>query len=144
MWRELVENLIIDHTFFDAATPEQISDLEGAIDLKLPDEFKSLLSESNGIWGEYQLGLIWSTEHIQERNLEMRSLETYNNIYMPFDNLLFIAEAGNGDLFAYTIIQREISRTAIFAWNHENDSRIWVAPSLEKYLEWWLGGKIQL
>ncbi len=144
MWRELIEALNPNHTFFDAATSEQISDLENEVAVKLPEELRNLLLESNGIWGEYQLGLIWSTEEIQKRNLEMRTLKTYKDIYMPFDNLLFIADAGNGDLFAYTIIQGEISRADIFAWSHENDSRIWVAPSLEKYLEWWLGGKIQL
>jgi hypothetical protein len=29
-------------------------------------------------------------------------------------------------------------------WNHEDDSRTWVAPNLAKYLEWWLTGRITL
>jgi hypothetical protein len=61
---------------------------------------------------------------------------------MPFDNLLFFADAGNGDQFAFPIQAGEVRRPDVFCWNHEDDSRIWVAPSLEKYLEWWLTGKL--
>jgi hypothetical protein len=32
----------------------------------------------------------------------------------------------------------------VFVWNHEDDSRTWVAPSLRVYLEWWLTGKIKI
>jgi hypothetical protein len=37
-----------------------------------------------------------------------------------------------------------INRLDVFVWTHEDDSRNWVAPSLAKYLEWWLGGTIKL
>ncbi|WSL80461.1 SMI1/KNR4 family protein [Kitasatospora sp. NBC_01266] len=60
---------------------------------------------------------------------------------MPFDPLLFFADAGNGDLFA---LLPRIGRPDVFVWNHEDDSRTWVAPSLAKYLEWWLTGQIKL
>jgi hypothetical protein len=35
-------------------------------------------------------------------------------------------------------------RQDIFVWDHETDSRTWVAPRLEEYLEWWLDGRITL
>ena len=60
---------------------------------------------------------------------------------MPFGPLLFFADAGNGDLFA---LLSRIDRSDVFAWNHEDDSRTWVAPSLAKYLKWLLTGQIKL
>lgn len=47
----------------------------------------------------------------------------FRELYMPFDCLLFIADAGNGDQFAYSIVGGAIRRDDIFAWDHENDSR---------------------
>ena len=54
------------------------------------------------------------------------------------------ADAGNGDQFAFPIVGGSIRGTDVFAWDHENDSRSWVAPSLQTYLEGWLSGKIKL
>jgi hypothetical protein len=63
---------------------------------------------------------------------------------MPFDSFLFFGDAGNGDQFAFTICGGIVRRPDVFAWDHENDSRSWVAPSLRSYLDWWLTGKITL
>jgi hypothetical protein len=63
---------------------------------------------------------------------------------MPFDHLLFFADAGDGDQFAFGILNGEIRNPDIFVWNHENDSRTWVAPSLDVYLEWWINGKLKV
>ena len=61
---------------------------------------------------------------------------------MPFDNLIFFADAGNGDQFAFPIVSGEVRQNKVFVWDHEDDSRRWVAPSLQSYLEWWLTGKL--
>jgi len=60
---------------------------------------------------------------------------------MPFDALLFFGDAGTGDLFG---LVPHTGRPDVFAWNHEDDSRTWVAPGLGKYLEWWQNGRIKL
>ena len=50
---------------------------------------------------------------------------------MPFDNLFFFSDAGNGDLFCYSILKNGIiEKTDIYVWNHEDDSRTWAAASL--------------
>jgi hypothetical protein len=59
-------------------------------------------------------------------------------------SLLFFGDAGNGDQFAFTIVDGAVRRRKVFAWDHEDDSRTWVAPSLDKYLEWWATGRIKL
>jgi hypothetical protein len=63
---------------------------------------------------------------------------------MPFDALLFFGDAGNGDQFAYGILDGEVRMPDIFAWDHENDSRYWVAPDLRQFIEWWAEGRIAL
>lgn len=51
------------------------------------------------------------------------------------------ADVGNGDQFAFLLRD---GRKDIFAWDHEDDSRTWVAPDLDKYVTWWLDGTLQL
>lgn len=144
MWRELIQDLDPMSTFFPGATTSQLTMLEEALSITLREELKSLLMESNGVRGEYELRLIWSAEEIIQRNLRMRTSAVFRERYMPFENLLFFADAGNGDQFAYPLIQGASLRPDIFAWDHENDSRTWVAPSLRLYIEWWLSGKLSL
>ncbi|MNG40245.1 hypothetical protein D3C84_1287410 [compost metagenome] len=64
--------------------------------------------------------------------------------YEPFDSLLFVADAGNGDLFGYSIVDGAIPKEDIYTWNHEDDSRTWVAPSLKQFIEGWLKGEISI
>ncbi|MGW7098865.1 SMI1/KNR4 family protein [Streptomyces sp. NPDC054838] len=66
----------------------------------LPEDLTALLRESNGVEDEYADGLIWSAERITSENLTMREDIELATLYMPFDPLLFFADAGNGDLFA--------------------------------------------
>ncbi|MEW2159440.1 SMI1/KNR4 family protein [Streptomyces sp. NPDC007189] len=107
----------------------------------LPRDLAALLRESNGIEGEYGDGLVWSADRIASENQTLREDTGLAALYMPFDPLLFFADAGNGDLLA---LLSRIGRPDVFAWNHEDDSRTWVAPSLAKYIEWRLTGQIEL
>ncbi|MFI9723860.1 SMI1/KNR4 family protein [Streptomyces sp. NPDC052396] len=107
----------------------------------LPADLAALLRESDGIEGEYGDGLIWSAERIASENQNLRETTELATLYMPFDPLIFFADAGNGDLFAFLA---RIDRPDVFVWNHENDSRTWAALSLAKYVEWWLAGQIKL
>lgn len=92
-----------------------------------------------------ELSLIWSTTQMVKDNLFFRNFEDYKDIYMPFDHLFFFSDAGNGDLFAYAILKNgTIEKTDIYVWNHEDDSRTWVASSLEQFIEGWVTGKISV
>ena len=90
--------------------------------------------------------LVWSVADIKAKanNLKFRNNPNFKKLYMSFDNTLFFGDAGNGDQFAYPICDGVIRRPDIFVWNHENDSRMWIAPSLQRYLEWWLTGRITI
>jgi SMI1 / KNR4 family. len=140
----LVASLYPEHEFRLGASDADVSALENELGVTLPSDLSGLLRESNGIEGAYGLGLVWPTARIVADNLAFRSFSDFRKLYMPFDHLLFFGDAGNGDQFAFTILDRAIRKNDIFAWDHETDSRTWVAPDLRRYLEWWAGGRIRM
>ena len=141
MWTEVIAALPGTAVFRPPASESSLISCATTLGHPLPADLVALLRESDGIEGEYGAGLIWSTQRIASENQSLRVDADLAALYMPFDPLIFIGDAGNGDLFA---LLSTIDRPDVFAWNHEEDSRTWVAPSLAKYLEWWLTGKIKL
>ena len=144
MWRDLVKAFSTKSDFHPPAGRPRIMAVEAALQHPIPKELSDLLCESNGIEGEYGLGLIWSVERLEKENLQFRTNSNFKDLYMPFHCLLFFADAGNGDQFAFAVCNGKIQRPDVFVWNHENESRMWIAPSLRSYLEWWLTGKIKI
>ncbi|TDT97279.1 SMI1/KNR4 family protein SUKH-1 [Streptomyces sp. 846.5] len=141
MWTDLVAALPVVAILHPPASEAALRDAAEALGHPLPEELVALLRESDGVEGEYGLGLIWPVERIVAVNRALRDDPALERLYMPFDPLLFFGDAGNGDQFALVPMT---TRPDVFAWNHEDDSRTWVAPGLAKYLDWWLTGKIVL
>lgn len=141
VWTELVSSLPGPVVFQPPASEASLLGCATVLGHPLPADLMALLRESDGIEGEYGAGLIWSTERIASENHTLRRDAELAALCMPFDPLLFFADAGNGDLFA---LLPGLRRPDVFAWNHEDDSRTWVAPSLATHLEWWLTGRIAL
>ena len=78
--------------------------------------------------------LMWSTDGIVTENLAFRETREFRELYMPFDSLLFFGEEGNGDQFAYRMLNGTISGTSgIYEWDHESDNRDWFARDLREY-----------
>ena len=127
-------------TFTGPASAEALEACEGRLGDALPDDLRRLLSESDGIVGEYGLGLLWSTDRIAEDNAWFRSYPEFAELYMPFDGMVFFADAGNGDQFGLSLSGNQ----DVYAWNHEDDSRTWVAPTVMRYLEEWMTGRLTL
>ena len=120
---------------------EAIAETEAQLGGRLPDDLTALLHETNGVTGEYGLGVVWPVERIARANVSFRA--SFRDVYMPFDALLFFAEAGNGDQFAFPLTSSGVGQD-VFVWDHENDSRTWFASSLRLYLKWWLTGEHRL
>lgn len=135
MWREAINQLAPGCTFAAPATPEQIAGAAPALGAAIPADLHALLLESNGVEDRYGPGLIWPLEQIVADNGAYRRDPDFAVLFMPFDSLLFFADAGNGDLFAFAIAAGAVRRPDIYLWSHETDSRTWVAPSLHRYLE---------
>lgn len=144
MWRELVQQHWPEHRFFPGSSVQQIEETCHPLAIELPAQLRELLCESNGVYGPYGLGLVWSLERIVADNASFRSNADFRQLYMAFDSLLFFADAGNGDQFAFAVHDGQVRSPDVYAWNHEDDSRVWVASSLRQYIEWSACGKIKL
>ncbi|MGD9531416.1 MAG: SMI1/KNR4 family protein [Candidatus Nanopelagicales bacterium] len=142
MWRELIAELIPTASLSEPAPAAALSDASDRLGHVLPGALASLMLESNGVMGDHGLGLVWDLDRIVADNLSFRQSMDFRDLYMPFDPLLFFGDAGNGDQFA--LLCPPVDRDDVFAWDHEDDSRTWVAPDLETYLRWWVSGRIQL
>ncbi|MGA5525937.1 SMI1/KNR4 family protein [Streptomyces pseudogriseolus] len=92
----------------------------------------SVVLSGDGCEDEYGSEFFWSADRIASENVMLRTDADLAALYMPFDALLFFADAGNGDLFA---LVPGVRRPDVFLWDHETDSRTWVAPRLATYLE---------
>jgi hypothetical protein len=131
MWREKLLTLHRDLGFHEPARRERLDEVERALSVVLPSDLASLLSETDGVTDPYGTGLVWSTERIISDNRALRASPEFASLYMPFDALLFFADAGNGDQFAFPIAAAG-ARGEVFVWDHEDDSRRWYAGSFEQ------------
>ncbi|WP_366292726.1 SMI1/KNR4 family protein [Paenibacillus sp. AN1007] len=143
MWKEYFKGISEECTFSSPAPADEILKVESLFHVTLPSELKEILLETNGVRAIYDLGLIWSADRIKNENRHYRD-DHFQEYYMPFNNLIFFGESGIGDLFAFPVTGEGLCRGDVFVWNHENDSRKWVAPSVSKYVEWSLQGKIKI
>jgi hypothetical protein len=143
MWREYIKSISDDYEFTDPAAEQAITKAQNTLGLALPTDLCELLKETNGLHqrSTYLL-FILSVERIEKDNLDMRRTQAFD-FYMPFDNLLFFADAGNGDKFGFPISQDGKIRQDVFVWNHEDDSRCMCAPSLRVFIQWWHEQKIR-
>ncbi|PDZ02339.1 SMI1/KNR4 family protein [Bacillus cereus] len=143
MWKETIHSISSNLSLKNPAMKEELIEIQKCLLVELPNDLSQLLQETNGIAGEYG-DFIWSASKIKRENMNMRYIVDFKDLYMPFDCLLFFADGGNGDLFGYSILNGIVQRDDIYVWNHENDSRTWVAPSLKTFMEWWESGKITI
>lgn len=139
MWIERIRDWTTDAVFAGPATVQGLQACERELGHRLPPDLRELLLETDGVEGEYGLGLIWPARRIATDNSMFRQSPDFAALYMPFDPLLFFADAGNSDQFGFVLRD---DRRDIFVWDHETDSRTWAAPSLSTYLEWWLDGRL--
>jgi hypothetical protein len=103
MWREKLLTLGTDVRFHEPAHQERLDEVERALSVAVPSDLASLLRETDGVTDRYGAGLVWATERIISDNRSFRFSPDFANLYMPFDALLFFADAGNGDQFAFPI-----------------------------------------
>lgn len=126
------------------ASPIAITALKRSLNVTLPAELKAFLQETDGLYSDYDIHLMWPVQRIEQENLWFRQEPTLKETCMPFDPLLFFADAGNGDQFAYAIVNGVVPHSRIYVWNHEDDSRTCIAPSLHRFLERWLTGNLHV
>ncbi|MEU5535383.1 SMI1/KNR4 family protein [Streptomyces sp. NPDC020362] len=130
MWRELASEFP-EVELQDPAAPDVLAAVEEYLGQPLPESLRELLTETDGIDGDYGTEVVWTAEKVLEENRSFRTDEQFRNLYLPFDALMFFGDNGGGDRFAFVCAP---ARDEIFVWDHETDSRTWVASSLESYV----------
>jgi hypothetical protein len=131
MWKEAAFQAFPEAEFRDPVDAAAVNAAEQRLGCALPAELRNVVLETDGIIGHYGTDTLWSLQRIVEQNLLFWSSATYAELYMPFDALLFFGDNGAGDQFAFVRTPR---RPDIFVWEHEDDSRRWVASGLADYL----------
>lgn len=144
MWRNYIQSVTSGYQFKEPATKSEIGQIKEKLQVDLPAELRELFNETNGVFDEYHCPLIWSIDQIVKDNLFFRNFADYKDIFMPFDHLLFFSDAGNGDLFGYRILNGSIQTEDIFVWDHESDSRKWIASSLKDFIEGWANDRLSV
>ncbi|WP_309296379.1 MULTISPECIES: SMI1/KNR4 family protein [unclassified Sporosarcina] len=131
-----------DSSFRQPASESEIRQITDTLHVGLPKKLQELYSETNGVFDSFDCHLIWPVSRIIEDNMFFRNFSDYKEMYMSFDQLLFFSDNGCGDLFCYRILNGTIQTEDIYVWNHEDDSRTWVAASLETFIKGWITGEI--
>lgn len=134
MWGELIGRLYGGAEFAAPASDEEIDQIERRLGQAVPYELRELLRQTNGVRTEYGSGLVWSVQEIIKENAEFRQSADFAELYMSFDQLMFMGDNGGGDQFAYVRVPAG-RPDDVFVWDHETDDRKWVAGSLEDYLK---------
>lgn len=81
-----------------------------------------------------------SVKQIIEDNLLVR--KTLSESYEGLDELLFIGGNGCGDYYSYSILDGQISSTEIVRWEHEDNTKIVVAHSLQEMIDRYYNNEI--
>lgn len=127
---EIIRKYMQGNTYVNPQQPANLNDItdaESKLGVKFPGELKDMLLEMNG--DEW---LLFSAKQILECNLRTR--EFLSDCYEGLNGLLFIGGNGCGDYFAYLILDNEIKTTDIVRWEHEDNTRVAVANSLEEMI----------
>ena len=144
MWKEYLHDVSNECQFESPATETEIASIKKELGMDLPNQLAALYNETNGVFGNYGISFVWSTEQIVRENLFLRSLQEEQDFMQPVDHFLFFSDAGNGDLFAYLRENDTTWNENIYVWDHEDDSRRPIAPSIETFLKGWITGEISV
>ena len=134
-WKKFVKHLVDESEFGPPADVDRLTAVEKSLGVTFPLDLRDFLLEADGLIAGYN-SIIWPVADIEQRNREFRTFPDFRSLYMPFDHLLFFADDGGGDQFAFAIdADGEIRKSDIYCWEHESDARSWFAGHLSPYVE---------
>ena len=138
MYIEKIRRYMKENNFINPQPPVELSmiaEAESKLGVGFPDELKKMLSEMNG-----DKWLLWSVEQIVDDNMQIR--EYLADCYEGINELLFIAGNGCGDYYAYSIQNGQILTTEMIIWEHEDNSKTFVAHSLLEMIDRYYNSEI--
>jgi hypothetical protein len=122
----------------------RLGDAEERLELRLPEDLRSLLNETDGISGAGRGEPVWPVERIAEENLLLRSAGSTPALPDGADDdLLFFGDIGEGKLLAYELdTGGEISESDVFVWQQGVGEAVWIASDLQSLLDDWVRGEL--
>ncbi len=118
--------------FHSPCSEIDIVNIEDDLAIKLPDELKKILLETNGVEDEYGCELVWNCDDLIRKNRSLREYEEFKEQFMSFDSCLMFGEAGNGDQYFYPVLPNGATKSEILIWNHETDERVFFSCDFEQ------------
>ena len=145
MWREFIQGFTPHCHFSEPAPPSEIAQLEQELSVRLPDDLRTLLAETDGaavsvtFSGDEEpmlLSLVWSVAEMLNANQSFRAYDVEKpGQFPPLTPLLFFASEPNGDPIAF----HATDEPGIIKMSHEDyGERTVRALSLREYLTWLL------
>lgn len=102
-WKELLSKVLPDGECHPPVSASIIVAFENSIQIEIPDDLRALLLETNGVTDrEYGYAHLWSIERIVKEYSSDYSKINYNGNIVQ---ILFFADAGNGDCFGFLFDQ---------------------------------------
>lgn len=138
-WMAAIKDWTDMASFRPAVDVDRLAETERLLGCPFHPDLRTLLLESDGVTGEYDLGLVWPIDRILEDNVVFR---TDPAAAEGASDLLFFADAGNGDRFAYVASAQ--APPEIHVWDHSDGTHRRVAVSLADYLAGWLSGRLKV
>jgi hypothetical protein len=136
-WRQLLGSYQNLH-LAPGCTPTQLEDAELRLGHELPNELKSMLSETDGIYDlDGQWNVAWPLKQLVSDNLNLRQ-----NQELTFPDLLAFGDNGCGEPFCRPIAPSATDRNTVLHWAPIHGETTDLAPSLHAFWAGWLSGQI--
>jgi hypothetical protein len=136
-WREYITRFSSDVEFNPPATESEIAASEARLNVSFPEKLRELLLQSNGVLDRYKTPFIWSADEIAKRNIEMRSYPGFEELYMPFDHLLFF---GMPEMGTYFLSQSLLEKFVILSYSNGSTKATAESRSPGTLKHSWIGG----
>lgn len=151
-WRSLIESTLraqstdgykISPIWHSPASDAAIANTEEILGIELPHDWKQVLTISDGVsirmqWADHDVDtghFLWPVQRIKKENLFFRTDSRLRNSGLPVGNLLFFADAGNGDSYGFIVSADGKSTGPIIIHEHETDEYWQFAISLEEFIQ---------
>jgi cell wall assembly regulator SMI1 len=112
------------------ASSASIEEAERRLGRELPQELKALFAETDGIFDNRGDWLVHSLDYLIE---DILGLWEIDDLYMAPRTMILFGGPGNGDRYFIPVLPNGVYSECIFLWDHETDSREWIAQSFSDY-----------
>ena len=131
MWRELIAGHGL--RLGEPAREADLAAAERELGFAWPRGLRELLLEADGALDDHGFAVVRPVADIVHATRQMWRLDT-EGLYMAFSPHLFFGQEANGDEYFFRILGEDATDD-IFAWHHEDDSRVEYGHDLRVYVD---------